>query len=76
MGLLDRPDTVINIAGHVWVSLKAHGPARHGPLANPDRADTVPIRAASRVGPPIWTSIIVTWSAVVTPKFKDKLRRI
>jgi hypothetical protein len=41
---MSRPHTVINLASRVWASLGARGPARHGPLANPGRAGTVPIR--------------------------------
>jgi hypothetical protein len=37
--------TIIKLAGRAWASLGARGPARHGPLANPGRADTVLIRA-------------------------------
>jgi hypothetical protein len=35
-----RPDTIINLAGHVWASLGARRAARHGPLANPGRSGT------------------------------------
>jgi hypothetical protein len=45
LGPLDRPDTIINLAGRAWASLGARGLARHDPLANPGRADTVLIRA-------------------------------
>jgi hypothetical protein len=49
MGPLGRsghgPGTIINLAGCAWASLGARGPARHDPLANPDRASTVLIRA-------------------------------
>jgi hypothetical protein len=31
-------------SGRAWASLGDHGSARHDPLANPGRADTVPIR--------------------------------
>jgi hypothetical protein len=42
---MDRPDTIINIAGYACASLVARGPARYGLLAHPNRASTVPIRA-------------------------------
>jgi hypothetical protein len=44
---MGRPITIINPAGRAWASLEAHGPARHDPLANPSRADTITIRAGS-----------------------------
>jgi hypothetical protein len=40
-----RAGMIINLAGLVWASLGARGPARHGPLTNPGRASTVLIRA-------------------------------
>jgi hypothetical protein len=51
---MDRSGTIINIAGYACASLVARGPARHGPLAHPDRASTVSIRAelsCTRTGP-------------------------
>jgi hypothetical protein len=51
---MDRPDTIINLAGHVWASLRARGLARHDPLANLGQAGMVLIRAESsraRAGP-------------------------
>jgi hypothetical protein len=30
-------------SGRAWASLGARGPARHNPLANPGRTDTVPV---------------------------------
>jgi hypothetical protein len=41
---VDRPSTIIDLAGRAWASLGARGPARHGPLANPGRAGMVLIR--------------------------------
>jgi hypothetical protein len=49
-----RPDTIINLAGRAWASLGARGLARYDPLANPDRAGTILIRAGTsraRAGP-------------------------
>jgi hypothetical protein len=49
---MDRPGMIINIAG--YASLVVRGPARHDPLAHPERAITVPIRAepsCTRTGP-------------------------
>jgi hypothetical protein len=50
MDLLDpssRPDTIINLANHVWTLLGVREPARHDPLANPGR----PVRSQSMFGP-------------------------
>jgi FAD/FMN-containing dehydrogenase len=44
---VDRPDTIINLAGYVWASLGVRGPTWHDPLATPDRAGTVLIRVGS-----------------------------
>jgi hypothetical protein len=50
MDLLDpssRPDTIINLANHVWTLLGVREPAQHDPLANPDR----PVRSQSKYDP-------------------------
>jgi hypothetical protein len=51
---VSRPGTIINLAGCACASLRACGPARHDPLANPGRTGTILIRvrpSRARAGP-------------------------